>query len=114
VAPELTTLVQPQVQPDSGTTTIPTNADLAVVWNGGQPGATMIFEAITNNSSSYTLCAWNGSDGKDIVPAPTLKPLSGSGGYLVYGQYNVTSFSAGPIAVTLSALPYTGGTVTFQ
>ncbi len=114
VAPQLTEVVQPPVATDGGTTVIPTGGDLVVVWNGGQAGATMIFEAASNNNANYTLCTWNGADGKDIVPASVLHPLAGQSGYLFYGQYNVTSFSAGPFAVTLNALPFTGGLVDFQ
>jgi hypothetical protein len=114
VAPQLTQLVQPPVTTDGGTTIIPTTADLPVAWTGGQAGTTMIFEAVSNNSADYTVCSWNGSDGKDIVPVAVLKPLSGQSGYLFYGQYNMTSFSAGPFAVTLGALPYTGSAVSFQ
>lgn len=114
VAPQLATVFQPPLAPDGGTTTIPTSTDLVVAWTGGQAGATMIFQASPNNSSNYMVCSWNAADGKDVVPAAMLQPLAGQSGYVFYGQYNVTSFSAGPFAVTLSALPFSGGLVDFQ
>ncbi|HEX8791347.1 MAG TPA: hypothetical protein VF765_10395 [Polyangiaceae bacterium] len=114
VVPDLTSIYQPPIDTDGGTTTIPTNGALVVAWTGGQAGATMIFQAGGNGSADYMDCTWNGSDGKGVVPAAMLKPFSGQQGYLLYGQYNVTSFSAGPFAVTLNALPYTGGLVQFQ
>lgn len=114
VAPQLTEIVQPPVDTDGGTTVIPTGGDLVVVWNGGQAGATMVFEAASNNSGSYTTCTWNGGDGKDIVPAALLQPFAGQSGYVFYGQYNVTTFSAGPYAISLTALPFSGGAVAFQ
>jgi hypothetical protein len=43
-----------------------------------------------------------------------LKPFSGMTGAFYYGQYNVTSFSAGPYATTLTALPYAAGNVAYQ
>jgi hypothetical protein len=113
-APQLTQLTTPQITPDSGTVIIPTGADLVVTWSGGQAGATMLLEAAGSNGQDYTYCTWNGSDGKGIVPAATLKPFSGTSGYVVYGQYNTTSFYAGPYAISLTALPYTGGAVSFQ
>jgi hypothetical protein len=114
VAPQLTQLVQPPVTTDGGTTIIPTSADLPVQWTGAQPGATMILEAVSNSGTNYTVCTWNASDGKDIVPVTVLYPLSGQSGYFFYGQYNETFVSAGPFPVTLDALPYTGSAVSFQ
>lgn len=114
VAPELALLDEPPLDTDGGTTVIPTSSDLVVAWRAGEPGATMVFEAASNNSGSYTTCTWNGGDGKDIVPAALLQPFAGQSGYVFYGQYNVTSFSAGPYAISLTALPFSGGVVTFQ
>ncbi len=114
VAPQLTQITSPPIYADGGTTVIPTGADLVVTWSGGQAGATMLLEAASGNGTDYTYCTWNGSDGKGIVPAATLKPFSGTSGYFIYGQYNTTSFFAGPYAISLTALPYTGGAVSFQ
>ncbi|HTQ48131.1 MAG TPA: hypothetical protein VMI75_35490 [Polyangiaceae bacterium] len=114
VAPLLTQLTSPPISPDGGTTVISTGADLVITWSGGQAGATMLLEAAGSNGQDYTYCTWNGSDGKGIIPAATLEPFSGTSGYLIYGQYNTTSFYAGPYAISLTALPYTGGTVSFQ
>lgn len=114
VAPLLTQLTSPAIATDGGTTIIPTGADLPITWNGGQTGATMILEAYSSNGLDYTYCSWSGSAGQGIIPAAVLKPLSGMTGFFVYGQYNVTSFSAGPFAISLTALPYTGAGVTFQ
>jgi hypothetical protein len=115
VAPMLTQLTSPAIPTDGGTTSvIPTGADLPITWSGGQAGATMLLEAAGGNGQDYTYCTWNASDGKGIVPAATLKPLSGQSGFLVYGQYNSTSFFAGPFSISLTALPYTGGAVSFQ
>jgi hypothetical protein len=114
-APDLTELVQPPVSTDGGVTTIPTTSDLPVQWTGGQSGATMTLLALANaNGGAYTYCTWNGSDGKGIIPAAALKPFSGGSGAFYYGQYNVTSFSAGPYAITVTALPFAAGNVTFQ
>lgn len=114
VAPQVTQLTTPALAPDGGTTVVPTGADLVVTWSGGQPGAMMLFEAVGSNGTDYTYCSWNGSDGQGTVPAATLAPFSGQSGYLIYGQQNTTSFSAGPYAITLQAIPYTGGPVSFQ
>jgi hypothetical protein len=114
-APDLAVLVQPPVTTDGGITNISTVSDLPVQWTGGQPGATMLLEAFGNtNPNTYTICTWNGADGKGIVPAAALKPFSGTTGAFYYGQYNVTSFSAGPYTITLTALPFAAGNVTFQ
>jgi len=114
VAPQLTQLTSPSISPDGGTTVIPTGVDLQLTWSGGQAGATMLFQAAGSNGQDYTYCTWNGTDGQGTVPAATLKPFSGTSGYLFYGQYNSTSFFAGPYAISLTALPYTGGAVSFQ
>jgi hypothetical protein len=114
IAPQLALLTSPAMV-DGGTTIVPTGTDLQVAWSGGQAGATMFFEAASSTGQDYTYCTWNGSDGQGTVPAATLQPLAGqSGGYLLYGQYDTTSFFAGPYSISLSALPYTGGTVDFQ
>jgi hypothetical protein len=114
IAPQLAQVVQPPLATDGGTTNIPTTSDLMVAWTGGQAGAMMILEATANNSSNHTVCRWNGSDGMGIVPAAALQPLSGQSGYFFYGQYNETSSSAGPFAVTLTALLGSGGSVAYQ
>jgi hypothetical protein len=112
VAPDLTQITSPAMSSDGGTTVIPTTADLPITWNGGQAGATMQLEAIESNGFAY--CAWVGSAGQGTIPAATLKPLSGTSGYLFYGQSNTTTFFAGQYNVSLTALPYTGGAVSFQ
>ena len=35
-------------------------------------------------------------------------------GYLIYGQYMATSFTAGAYSISATALPYSGGSATFQ
>lgn len=113
VAPQLTQLTSPAMAPDGGTLTIPTTSDLPITWSGGQPGATLLIEAV-GTAQDYTYCSFNGSDGQGVIPAAALKPFSGSSGYLIYGQYNTTSFFSGPYAISLTALPFTGGAVDFQ
>lgn len=114
VAPDQTQLTSPAIATDGGTTTVPTTADLQITWSGGQPGATMLLEAGGSSNSAYTYCTWNASDGQGTIPAAVLAPFAGQSGYLVYGQYDATSFSAGPYAISLTALPYTGSAVLFQ
>ncbi|HEX8791346.1 MAG TPA: hypothetical protein VF765_10390 [Polyangiaceae bacterium] len=114
VVPEIATIYDPPIDVDGGSTTIPTNADLVVAWTGGQPGAKMTLHAAGNSMGDYMNCTWNGADGKDIVPVAMLQHFSHQSGYVLYGQYNVTSFSAGPFAVTVNALPYAGALVDYQ
>jgi hypothetical protein len=117
VAPPLALLTSPAVSPDGGTTIIPTSADLHITWSGGQAGATMLLKVSDTElaiQSTYMYCTWNASEGQGTVPAAMLKPLSGANEALVYGQYNATSFFAGPYAISLVALPYSGGLVSFQ
>jgi hypothetical protein len=117
VAPPLTLLTSPTISPAGGTTIIPTSADLHITWSGGEAGATMLLY-VENNSNVQTYaemyCTWNASDGQGTIPAATMKPFSGTNQLLVYGQYNATSFFAGPYAILLAALPYTGGVVSFE
>jgi hypothetical protein len=73
----------------------------------------MFLEA-SSVAGTYTFCTWNSSDGKGIIPAAALKPFSGTTGVFFYGQYNATSFSSGPYAITLAALPLVEVGVTYQ
>ena len=113
VAPGLPLLIVPAA---TGTTyTISTKSDMKVAWSGGAPGAQMIFEAASSNSTSYFTCLWSASLGEAVVPQAMLAPLAGqTSGYLIYGQYTATNFSAGVYSISASALPYTGGMATFQ
>jgi hypothetical protein len=113
VAPGLPTLVAPPAS--TGGYTISTAADLGVQWLGGVAGATIIFEGTASNSATYFTCEWPASDGKGDVPQAVLKPLAGqTGGFLIYGQYTATTFTAGQYTVSEAALPFSGAAATFQ
>jgi hypothetical protein len=113
VAPGLLALTAPGAT--SGAYTIPTTSDLKVAWAGASPNAQVIFEGVTNSSSSYFTCVWDASLGGATVPQAMLTSLAGqTTGFLVYGQLTSTSFSAGAYSISASALPYSGGAATFQ
>jgi hypothetical protein len=114
VAPGLPILTAP-AGAATGAYTISTTSDLKVAWSGGDSDAQIIFEGATNGSSSYFTCVWASSLGEATVPQAMLAPLAGQGaGYLIYGQYTSTSFNAGAYSLSAQALPYTGGTATFD
>jgi hypothetical protein len=114
VAPALPTLLTPAAA-SGGTYTIGTKADLDVAWSSNTPGSQVIFEAASNDSTRYFTCLWDASVGKAVVPQSMLTPLVGEGtGYVVYGQYTSTTLQVGAYSVSVSALPYAGGTATFQ
>jgi len=114
VAPGLPILTAP-AGAATGAYTISTKSDLKVAWSGGESSAQVIFEGASNNSASYFTCVWASSLGEATVPQAMLAPLAGQGaGYLVYGQYTSTSFNAGAYSLSAQALPYSGGTATFD
>jgi hypothetical protein len=113
VAPGLPVLTAPGAT--GGTYTIPTTTDLKVAWTGGSASGQVIFEGATNDSTSYFTCVWTASAGQATVPQAMLTSLAGTGtGYLAYGQYTSTNFSAGAYSISVAALPYSGGTATFE
>jgi len=113
VAPALPVLSAPVAA--SGTYSIPTTADLDVAWTGASDGGEIIFEGAANDSTSYFTCVWSASLGKATVPQAMLTSLAGqTTGYLVFGQYAATNFSAGAYSISASALPYSGGTASFE
>jgi len=113
VAPALPVLSAPAAA--SGTYTIPTTADLDVAWTGSSAGGEIIFEGAASDSTSYFTCVWSASLGEATVPQAMLTSLKGqTAGYLVFGQYAATNFSAGAYSISASALPYSGGTASFE
>lgn len=114
VAPGLPLLTSPVAASSAGYT-ISTEQDLVVAWGGGEAEGQMIFEASSSDSSSYFTCVWPASEAKAVVPQAMLTPLAGqSTGYLIYGQYLSTGFTAGAYSISVTALPYSGGSATFQ
>jgi hypothetical protein len=113
-APALAVLTSPAAS--GGAYTITTSADLAVAWTGGQAGAQLILEGTTTGTpQSYFTCTWDGALGQGTVPHAVLAGLAGqANGYLIYGQFTTTSFTSGGYSISESALPFTGGTATFQ
>jgi len=98
-----------------GTYTIPTASDLSVTWTGGQPNAQILFEGVDSTGASYFSCTWDASLGSATVPHAVLTGLAGqTGGFLAYGQYTTTTFTAGAYSISVYALPYGGGTASFQ
>lgn len=115
VAPPLALLTSPAF--DAGMTSVSTSADLPIAWTGGQAGATMLLKVASNTSPStfsYTSCSWDASAGQGTIPAVVLKPFSGTNQQMSYGQYRSTAFSSGAYSISLSAMQYTGGIVSFQ
>jgi hypothetical protein len=113
VAPGLPILVSPANV--GGTYTIPTSVDLAVAWSGGEAGAVMMLEGTLQGSLNYFECEWDASAGAGVVPQAVLAGLAGqSSAVLIYGQSTATSFTAGGYSVTEAALPFSGGTASFE
>jgi hypothetical protein len=114
VAPALPGLVAPAAT--SGSYTISTAAELGVQWTGGAAGATLVLEGTSGGGNqSYFICEWDASLGKASVPQAVISGLAGhAGAYIVYGQYKTTTFTAGAYSISEVALPYSGGTATFQ
>ncbi len=112
MVPALLTLTKPAAATPY---TIPTTAALTVAWTGGQAGAQTLIEGVGSNGTSYFLCQWDASTGQGTVPQTVLSGLANqTGGYLVYGQYLTTTFTAGSYTVSLIAVPFSGGSATFQ
>jgi hypothetical protein len=98
-----------------GAYTISTASDLAVTWTGGQAGAQVLFEGVVGSGTSYFSCTWDAAPGSATVPHAVLTGLAGqSGAFLAYGQVTTTTFTAGAYTISLAALPYGGGNLTFQ
>jgi hypothetical protein len=113
-APAMIALTSPAAT-GSGAYTITTSADLAVSWTAGQAGAQILFEGVNSSGTSYFTCTWDASVGSGTVPHAVMTGLAGqTGGFLAYGQSTMTTFSAGAYSISLYALPYGGGTATFQ
>jgi hypothetical protein len=113
VAPGLPVLTAPGAA--AGAYTISTKADLKVAWTGGAADGQVIFEGAASSSTSYFTCVWTASAGEATVPQAMLTPLAGqTTGYLVYGQYTATNFSAGAYSISAAALPYSGGAASFE
>jgi hypothetical protein len=115
VAPGLPVLTAPAAA--SGAYTLSASADLNVAWSAGASAANsqIIFEAGSNDGASYFMCVWSASLGNATVPQAMLTPLTGqTTGFLIYGQYAATNFTAGAYSIAAAALPYSGGTASFE
>lgn len=114
VAPPLLQLQAPSAT--GSTYVIPTSSDLAVAWSGGQSGAQVVLEGTVQAGSGYDYfaCTWDATPQNALVPQAVLKGLAGQSGYLFYAQQTMTTFTAGAFPIDLFALPYSGGTATFQ
>lgn len=114
VAPPSIVITAPTA--NGGTYTIPTSADLSVVWTGGQAGSQVLFEGSnTSNPQSYFTCTWDGAAGRGTVPQAVLAGLAGQTmGYLFWGQLTTRTFAAGSYSVSEVALPFGATNASFQ
>jgi hypothetical protein len=113
MTPALVTLTEPAA--DAGSYTIRTTAALSVSWTGGQSGAQMLFEGVESTGTSYFVCQWDASAGQGTVPQTVLSGFANqSSAYIIYGQYLTTTFTAGSYSVSLIAVPFTGGSASFE
>ena len=112
VAPGLPVLTAPAAS--AGAYTIATTADLTVTWTGGESGDLFFIEGV-DTSNAYFVCEWDASLGSGTVPQAVLAGLAGqSNAFLAYAQFATTTFTVGGYSISESALPYSGGTATFQ
>ncbi len=75
----------------------------------------MLVEGVESNGTSYFLCQWDAATGQGTVPQTVLSGLANqAGGYLLYGQYLTTTFTAGSYSVSLIAVPFDGGAASFE
>jgi hypothetical protein len=114
VAPSSIVITAPAAS--GGTYTIPTSADLSVVWTGGQAGSQVLFEGTsTSNPPSYFTCTWDGATGRGTVPQAVLAGLAGQTmGYLFWGQFTTHTFAAGSYSVSEVALPFGATNASFE
>jgi hypothetical protein len=113
VAPPTPVLTQPAAI--SGMYTIATSADLPVVWTGGQPGDLFLLEGTDSSGQSYFTCTWDAAAGMATVPQPVLAGLADQpGAFLYYAQIATTNVTVDGYAISVSALPFSGGTASFQ
>ena len=113
VVPALATMTSPV----AGSTgyDFPTNADLAVTWSGGQTGATVFFEVVSQPATTNSIfCGWDGSLGAGTVPQSILAAFAGQGAALYFGQINGTTFTAGAYPIWESASSYELLNASFQ
>lgn len=113
--PPLLTLTEPQLS-SSGNGVIPSSADLAVSWTGGQSGATMSLEFFPSMTNlQYAICDWDASLGQGTVPAAVLGKLATLGqSAVLYGQYASNRLTAGPYSILELVWLYSGQTATVQ
>jgi hypothetical protein len=73
--------------------------DLAFTWTGGEAGATVSFEAFSNQT--LVTCVFDAKKGAGVMPASFLAPFKGTSGTLLWSQNRTETVFAGsyPIAV---------------
>ncbi len=118
VAPNTIDLTAP---PQSGgRITVATTQPLTVSWTGGEPGNHVVVTAtalFTSGNVTTTTCVWDASTGTATVPSQALKPLAVANALsssILWYQVAQSKFSAGTVAVTLSAFVPQASLATFQ
>ena len=110
-APGAIDLVAPQA-----TASIATGQDLVWTWSGGEPGATVVVQAIaaTNGNAAVTVeCTLAATAGTVTMPAALLAPLAGSQGQLGWGQLRSVVVVAGTYPIELGAAQLARANTTF-
>jgi hypothetical protein len=102
-----------------GAVTIPTSADLAVTWSGGQGGATMLLELIGQAGAGQlaVTCQWDATLGHGAVPHALLQQFQAQATYpgLMIGQMTTNTFTLDyGYSVAESAMLYSDAKVTFE
>jgi hypothetical protein len=105
---------------DGGKITISTTQPLTFSWSGGRAGDETVVTAtayFTSGGLASMTCSWDASMGTAMAPSDALRPLASqnavSSGFVWY-QLAQKKFTAGPIAVTLSAYAPQGTLAAFQ
>ncbi|HEY2365691.1 MAG TPA: hypothetical protein VGH87_04860 [Polyangiaceae bacterium] len=91
-------LIVPTPTPGAST---PVTQDLAFTWTGGEAGASVSFEALSNQT--LVTCAFDASSGAGVMPASLLAPFKGTSGALLWSQTRTHTVFAGSYPVAIGA-----------
>jgi hypothetical protein len=105
---------------DGGKITISTAQPLTFSWTGGRAGDETVVTAtayFTSGGLASMTCSWDASTGTATAPSDALRPLASQNALssnIVWYQLAQKKFSAGPVAVSVSAYAPQGTLVSFQ
>lgn len=91
-------MIVPSPAPGAST---PVSQDLAFTWTGGEPNATVYFEAFSNQT--IVSCAFDAAKGAGVMPATLLAPFKGTSGSLFWSQNRTLTILAGSYPVAVGA-----------